>query len=66
MSKFTIEIKCDGAAFFDDSTGEYWEPSYEVSRILRDIAYKVDEGYTSDSIMDINGNRVGSFEFSKD
>lgn len=66
MSKFTIEINCDGAAFFDDRTGEYWEPSYEVSRILMDIAYKVDAGYTSDSIMDINGNRVGSFEFSKD
>lgn len=52
---FKLTIKTDNAAFGD-------EPGYEVARILRDIAHKVEEGYTSGSVLDVNGNTVGHFD----
>ena len=49
-----IEIETDNAAF---------EDHYELGRILRQIAYEIDNGNTSDiDIRDVNGNRCGSFE----
>ena len=60
MSKFTLEIKCENAAFEDDRAGE-------VARILRDAAGKIaipgaipGAEYT---LRDINGNRVGYFKW---
>lgn len=35
--------------------------SYEIVRILKDIAKKVENGYEYGTIMDINGNKIGSW-----
>jgi hypothetical protein len=45
-----------GNAAFD----EYGDT--EVRRILEEIANKVEYGYDHGSIMDINGNNIGSWE----
>ena len=55
MEKFTLYIKCDGAAF--DET-----PASEIARILRSVADKIEaEGPSGfyETIRDINGNDVG-------
>lgn len=60
---FKCEIKTGGSAFCDPCTGEeseYWE-SVELNRILADICLKIEEGETSGSCMDINGNKVGKW-----
>lgn len=59
-----IEIKTDSAAFCDPSTGdenEYWE-SIELNRILANICLKIENGETSGSCIDINGNKVGKWK----
>ncbi len=56
-----IEIETDGAAFCDPCDGnesEYWE-AVELKRILEDICVKLEDGVTSGSCIDINGNKVG-------
>ena len=45
-----------GNAAFD----EYGDA--EIRRILEEIANKVECGYDHGSIMDINGNKIGSWE----
>ena len=58
--RFTLEIKMDNEAFQDD-------PSYEVARILRVTAERI-EGHPHFSpgheqpLFDINGNKVGCFD----
>ena len=58
MSKFSLHLDTDNAAF-DDDVG------YEVARILRDIADKVERDGEDAClpIMDINGNRIGNADF---
>lgn len=51
-----IEFSTDGAAF-DEHYGLNKE--YEISFILRDIEKKVKNGFTSGTIVDINGNKIG-------
>lgn len=53
---FKIEIDTGNAAFEDEGKG------YEIARILRDIADKVENGAESGIARDINGNKVGTFE----
>ena len=53
--KFTVEIECDNAAFADDCH------SYEVARILRELADDLDAGLfdgkrKSTGLRDANGN----------
>lgn len=59
MSKFELWINTDNAAFADG------EKPFEVARILREIADKIDgNGALPDSyktIHDINGNDVGRY-----
>lgn len=58
-----IEIKTGNAAFCDPDTGEeseFWE-GVELNRILDGIKQKIEDGYTSGSCADINGNKVGSW-----
>lgn len=58
-----IEIKTGNAAFCDPYTGEedkYYE-GLELSKILNAIADDIKYGKTSGSILDINGNKVGSW-----
>ena len=60
MSNFTLNIQTDNAAFQDDG------PSVEVVRILRELADKIERTGADDySLIDINGNRVGSANFGE-
>lgn len=53
---FKLEIDTGNAAFEDEGKG------YEIARILRDIAAKVENGADSGSVRDLNGNKVGTFD----
>jgi hypothetical protein len=59
MAQFKLTIECDNAAFDD-------EPCFEVARILREAAERILNMGTIDHgvIRDINGNRVGSWDFT--
>lgn len=54
--EFNLKIKTTNDAFSDKS--------YEVARILRDVAKRVDSGHESGAIMDSYGNRCGSWEMT--
>jgi hypothetical protein len=56
MNKITIVINTVNAAFED-------MPEYEVVRILRELADKLETGRQPDYILDINGNNVGSIKY---
>jgi len=62
--KLQLQIQCNNAAF-EDSCGD------EVARLLREAAAKI-EGASQKALRgfgnplrDINGNRVGEFQFSQ-
>jgi len=60
---FKLEIKTGGAAFRDPITGEednYYE-AVEIGRLLRRVSADLRNHCTSGTIMDINGNKVGSW-----
>lgn len=54
----TIEFNLGNAAF-DGET----ERSYEINRILKDIACKVSNGQSSGPVHDINGSKIGSWAY---
>lgn len=58
-----IEIKTGNAAFCDPFTGEpsEFDEAIECKRLLEDICRKLEDGATSGSIFDINGNKVGQW-----
>jgi hypothetical protein len=57
---FRLEFKTSNAAF-DDS------PELEISRILRDVARRVEDGARGACpIRDVNGGTIGTFEFLPD
>ena len=56
LKMFKIEFKTGGAAF-----DEPYKAS-EIKRILKEITEKVECGYTSGKVIDINGNCVGEWE----
>jgi hypothetical protein len=51
---FTLTIQTDNAAFGD-------EPSYELARILAEVASRVGGGELAGTVRDENGNTVGRF-----
>ena len=51
---FKLSFETDNASF------DPWRPG-EIARILKDIAYKIEGGETSGSIMDSNGNKLGNW-----
>lgn len=53
--KFTLEINCNNAAFEDGAT-------FEIARILRELADDLDAGHSTTVLRDANGNRVGQAE----
>lgn len=59
--KFQLSFTCDNAAFDDDNRDT------EISRLLRDIAQKIEGGAIAElpgkfrSILDVNGNKVGEW-----
>lgn len=64
---FEVEIRTGGSAFCNPQTGEPddYFAGVEVCRILKKIQNTIelsDGTITSGTIMDINGNRVGSWE----
>ena len=61
MSELTLGMQLDNAAFEDD-------PGYEVSRILRELADKIEQRGLEDGMIlwDVNGNRVGKLAVTLD
>jgi hypothetical protein len=57
--EFSIEIDCDNAAFDGD-------PVDEIVRILNVVKGKLRSGHHDGSLVDENGNTVGSFELVDD
>lgn len=53
---FTMTVDMDNAAFADDPD--------ELARILAVVRGRVREGETDGRCMDVNGNRVGSWEIT--
>ena len=60
---FRLEIQTDGAAFRDFRTGESCEfaEAWEIKRILEEVIVELKGGRKEGSVMDINGNKVGSW-----
>ena len=56
---FKIRIELGNAAFSDPEEGHY-EP-FEVARILRQVASRVEDGEKDGALRDVNGNKVGFF-----
>lgn len=61
MSRFTVEVVTDNAAFDAECGGDL---SGELSRIMHVIAAKLEAGDVCGDVFDVNGNRVGRFEAS--
>ena len=65
-----IEFNTDNAAFHADYEDEEkmtdWQKSYvrneEIRRVLKNICNQLDNGNVSGSCIDINGNKVGTWE----
>ena len=55
-----IEIKTGGATYRDEND-ELDRSAYELRRNLKEIMEKLEYGYQSGYIMDINGNKVGEW-----
>lgn len=67
MSAFNLTIRTNNAAFHTED-GEH-APEHEVARLLREAADKIEQGYGTvhrASLIDYNGNNVGSFEFTRE
>ena len=54
-----INFKTSNAAFDEECDGSL---EYETIRILKEICEKIENGYDHGVIMDINGNKVGSWK----
>lgn len=61
-----IEFKTGNAAFNDPYTGEPDDIylRHESVRILEEVVTKIGNGYTEGSCIDLNGNKVGSWELT--
>ena len=57
---FKLEIETGGAAYRDED-GDLDKISYELRRNLKEVEQKLENGYTDDYVMDINGNKVGQW-----
>ena len=61
-----IEFTTNNAAFCDPITQEPSKEyrAIETALILKRIAYAVEQGCTNGTVMDINGNAVGSWDIN--
>ena len=59
-----IQFSTSGAAFKDEYTGEdsRYDEALEVNRILKEIIHKIEYGQRYGVVMDVNGNKIGSWE----
>ena len=55
---FRVAISCDSAAFGNPNTPDF---GYEIARILREVADKMQEDYAAGVCRDYHGNSVGHF-----
>lgn len=55
--RFTFTIESEGAQAEEEPAGMTYD-------LLRETAAKVDEGYESGTLLDVNGNRVGHWELT--
>ena len=61
---FKLKFKTGNAAFMtEDGEEDQMLECEESARILKDIAFKLEQGYRNGLIMDFNGNHIGEFEF---
>ena len=60
---FHVQVDTGGAAFRDPYTGEesLEHEGIEVKRLMAGIAEQIDAGKHGGILLDINGNRVGSW-----
>lgn len=60
---FKLEISTGGAAFRDPFSGEEDEvmEATEIRSLLAKVSYELEHGRSSGVIMDVNGNKVGSW-----
>lgn len=60
---FKLEFDTEGADFIDE---EGYDNNFflveECKRILKKVCQKLEDDETSGSIIDINGNKIGSWE----
>ena len=64
-----IEINTENAAFQSQwGAADKWDDMYcrneEVKRILKNVCNQMDNGKTSGSCIDINGNKVGEWSLN--
>lgn len=62
---FKLEFKTSNAAFGDERDPEYVQrvdKLREVNRIMKNVTTEIAMGKTYGSIMDINGNKIGTWE----
>ena len=60
-----IQFSTEGAAFKDEYADKTMNDIYvrqETARILKKIASHIESGSNYGSIMDINGNKIGTWE----
>lgn len=63
MSKFIIEINLGNSALPDETESDMNVAADEISRILSECKDKLERGYATWPIRDINGNIVGRAGF---
>ena len=59
-----IEFATDNAAFEVDESDKWTRDYYrneEIKRVLKNVCNQLDNGKTSGSCIDINGNKVGTW-----
>lgn len=57
MAVFSMQLDSENAAFTEEGG------QYEVARLLRHVAERIDAGADCGLLTDYNGNRVGRWEF---
>lgn len=61
---FKLQFNTGNAAFMtEDGEEDQMLECEESARILKDIAFKLEQGYRNGFVMDLNGNHIGEFEF---
>lgn len=51
---------------FTTSNNAFSEGDYETVRILREITNDIFDGFKSGIILDINGNKIGEWDYKND
>jgi hypothetical protein len=57
--RVTLNLEADNDAFVPDA-------QWEIARILRSTATKIEHGMMAGPLMDANGNNVGTFTIEED